>query len=152
MLCMEKFVFKYAKSPKQTFTQIDLRDIKDVMIEQDPHVTNKNRGSERLGFNFIIFTTQRSYRMQAPTKAVQIMWLKAFSLWFELQAYAEQKDIISQSLQLPDNRPQILEDATSFQDSIDSESVINVFNEGYNEITKHAKSQILEVKKLEITK
>jgi len=68
-------------------------------------VTNKNRGSERLGFNFIIFTTQRSYRMQAPTKAVQIMWLKAFSLWFELQAYAEQKDIISQSLQLPDNRP-----------------------------------------------
>ena len=88
MLCMEKFVFKYAKSPKQTFTQIDLRDIKDVMIEQDPHVTNKNRSSERLGFNFIIFTTQRSYRMQAPTKAVQIMWLKAFSLWFELQAYA----------------------------------------------------------------
>lgn len=42
------------------------------------------------GFNMIIMTTSRNFRMQANTKIEQIMWARAFTVLFELRARVSQ--------------------------------------------------------------
>ena len=79
ILDLTKFVFKYAKAPTEQYTFIHLKDIVDIILEQDPaqKESSKARSNsffssttkrETEGFNFVIRMTQRDYRMQAQTK------------------------------------------------------------------------------------
>ena len=76
MLDLTKFLFKYAKAPTEKFTYIHLKDIIDVTVEPDPGIINKrgterkssvfsttNKNQELQGFNFIVKTSSRSYRL-----------------------------------------------------------------------------------------
>ena len=91
---LTKFLFKYAKNPTEQFTQIHLKEIVDVVVEPDPEqrdgdktIFSLGRGDKsRAGFNFIIQTPNREYRMQAGTKVEQMTWLRAFAVLFELRA------------------------------------------------------------------
>ena len=53
-------------------------------MEKDPDLEQAE--SEKLGFNFVIRTVERDYRMQAESKTEQIAWARAFTILFELRA------------------------------------------------------------------
>ena len=97
ILDLTKFVFKYAKAPTEKYTIIHLKDIIDVHLENDPVIkplnktgssffsaSNKKQAEE--GYNLLIRTSFRQYRMQANTKPEQIMWARALTILFELRA------------------------------------------------------------------
>ena len=50
--------------------------------DPDPEVND----SEKSGYNFVIRTVERDYRMKAETKSEQIAWARAFTILFELRA------------------------------------------------------------------
>ena len=86
VLDLTKFLFKYAKAPTDSFTNIHLKEIIDITLEADP-LSTKPKDS---GYNFSIQTSQRVYRMQANTKVEQLMWARAFTILFELRARVSQ--------------------------------------------------------------
>lgn len=104
ILDLTKFVFRYAKAPTDKYTFIQLKDIIDIILERDPKpskkpntgnailnvMSNNAKKQEEEGFNMIIKTQNRRYRMQANTKAEQIMWARAFTILFELRARVSQ--------------------------------------------------------------
>ena len=53
-------------------------------MEKDPDP--KVNDSEKSGYNFVIRTVERDYRMKAETKSEQIAWARAFTTLFELRA------------------------------------------------------------------
>lgn len=76
------------------FTNIHLKEILDVYVEEDPEKKERDKsifsvgrtGNAAEGFNFQIKTTQRVYRLQAHTKIEQLMWVRSFAVLFELRA------------------------------------------------------------------
>ena len=89
LLDLTRFMFKYAKAPTEVFTQIHLKDIIDIQIEKDPIFKIEKSffgNKEKEGFKFVIQTTSRNFRMEASTKVEQVMWLRAFTILFELRA------------------------------------------------------------------
>ena len=77
ILDLTKFVFRYAKAPTDKYTFIKLKDIIDIILERDPKpnkktntgnailnvMSNNAKKQEEEGFNMIIKTQNRSYRM-----------------------------------------------------------------------------------------
>ena len=77
ILDLTKFVFRYAKAPTDKNTNIKLKDIIDIILERDPKpnkkintgnailnvMSNNAKKQEEEGFNCIIKTQNRSYRM-----------------------------------------------------------------------------------------
>lgn len=77
VLDLSKFQFKYAKNPTEPFNILYLKEIIDVILEDDPKKKDDNKKSifslsrldkSKEGFNFQILTLDRIYRMQANTK------------------------------------------------------------------------------------
>ena len=91
---LAQFVFKYAKNPTEEFTELRLKEIIDVIVEEDPQQRDGDKSifslgrndKSKNGYNFVIQTPDRVYRMQASTKVEQMMWLRAFAVLFELRA------------------------------------------------------------------
>ena len=93
---LRHYQFKYAKGPTSEFRSFSLREIIDVKVESDkPSLKGRKRDNslsmftskdDSDGFNFVIKTTSRDYRMQCQSKQEQLMWLRAFSVIFELRA------------------------------------------------------------------
>lgn len=94
VLDLTQFLFKYAKNPTEIFTVLHLKEILDVIVEEDPEKKERDKsifsvnrtGNAAEGFNFQIKTTQRIYRLQAHTKIEQLMWVRSFAVLFELRA------------------------------------------------------------------
>jgi len=94
VLDLTQFLFKYAKNPTEVFTNIHLKEILDVFVEEDPEKKERDKslftvgrtGNAAEGFNFQIKTTQRVFRLQAHTKIEQLMWVRSFAVLFELRA------------------------------------------------------------------
>ena len=79
ILDLTKFLFRYAKAPTEKYTIIHLKDIVDIHIEHDPasnkkakqnnffsNMSSKKQAGE--GFNFVVRTSTREFRLQANTK------------------------------------------------------------------------------------
>ena len=71
-----------------------MKEIIDVIVEEDPEKKERDTGIFSLGrtgkaasgFNFIIRTSTRDFRLQAHTKVEQMMWVRGFAVLFELRA------------------------------------------------------------------
>ena len=95
---LRHYQFKYAKGPTSEFRTFSLREITDVKVENDnPSLKLQGRKRDNSlsmfssvddsdGFNFVIKTTSRDYRMQCQSKQEQLIWLRALSVIFELRA------------------------------------------------------------------
>ena len=68
---LAQFVFKYAKNPTEEFTELRLKEIVDVVVEEDPLSRDNDKSifsigrtdKSREGYNFQIQTPNRMYRM-----------------------------------------------------------------------------------------
>ena len=93
ILDLQKFEFRYAKNPTEDYTTVPMNSVIDVIVEDDPKPRNADKSVFSLtrkdqsieGFNFNVICHARSYRMQASTKVEQQMWVRAFSVMFELR-------------------------------------------------------------------
>jgi hypothetical protein len=64
VLDLTRFVFRYAKNPTEVFTNIHLKEIIDVEVENDPDKIERDKtmfslgrtGNAAAGYNFVIRT------------------------------------------------------------------------------------------------
>lgn len=90
VLDYNQWEFKYSKTPKDTYTIIKLKDVKDFFIESyDERVAAMaaagNFDKENVSITFKILTGRRMYRFQVKSLVELTMWSRAFSLLFELR-------------------------------------------------------------------
>ena len=48
---LSQFVFKYAKNPTEDFTELRLKEIVDVVVEEDPSIKESDKSIFSLGRN-----------------------------------------------------------------------------------------------------
>ena len=87
---MNTMVFKYADSPKESFTILDMEDLVSCNFE-DPKRTKplkiKNQKERQSDLRYLLYLIgrKRTYVLSANTRADQVMWFNGFQVFFKVK-------------------------------------------------------------------
>ncbi len=85
---MHNMVFKYAKSPKEDFTVLDMEELVSCNFE-DPKrnkpIKLKKSNQNELKFLLYLVGRKRNYVLSANTRSDQVMWFNGFQVFFKVK-------------------------------------------------------------------
>ena len=87
---MNAMVFRYAQSPKEQFTILDMEELVSCNFE-DPKRTkpiklknSKNRSTD-MRYLLYLIGRKRTYVLSANTRSDQVMWFNGFQVFFKVK-------------------------------------------------------------------
>ena len=85
---MHEMVFKYAKSPKEEFSIIDMEELVSCNFEdprrQKPIKVKKGKQND-LKYLLYLIGRKRTYVLSSHTRSDQVMWFNGFQVFFKVK-------------------------------------------------------------------
>ena len=90
ILNMHTMMFRYSKSPKEKFADLDMSEMISCNFEDpDRHqpvvLKNKKENQHLLKYLLYLVSNKRTYVLSANTRTDQVMWFNAFQVFFKVK-------------------------------------------------------------------
>ena len=87
---MNAMVFRYAKSPKEDFTDMPMEDMVSCNFEDQNRtkpIKIKNQKSRQADLKYLLYLIgkKRTYVLSANTRSDQVMWFNGFQVFFKVK-------------------------------------------------------------------